>query len=318
VSASSSIERTVISGRVGPVLGVDIGGSTVKSVVIAEGRIEARFRVPRDRPIADLLHAVVGRVLDEHEVMSVGVGLAGLVDHAAGRYVWGPHLADTDIDVASILDGLVDAHVVDNDANCAAYGEWIDGPAHGHRVALTVSVGTGIGAGLVVDGAIWRGSAFAGEVGHMTMTESGLECRCGGAGCWETLVSGRRLELEAGRLGIDGGAEGLAAAAGGGWEPAADALRVAGHWLGLGITNLILMLDPSIVVVAGGVSDAGSAILDAAREQIASGLPGAGHRTPVQLAQAAHGRWAAAVGAAHLAARIRAGDRGTIRGDIEE
>lgn len=260
----------------------------------------------------------MGRALGAHEVTSVGVGLAGLVDHGAGRFVWGPHLADVDIDVAAILDDLVDSHFVDNDANCAAYGEWIAGPAHGHEVALTVSVGTGIGAGLVVDGSIWRGSVFAGEVGHMTMTESGLECPCGSAGCWETLVSGRRLETDAGRLGIDGGAEGLVAAARGGWEPAADALRVAGRWLGLGITNLILMLDPSVVVVAGGVSDAGDAILDAAREQIASGLPGAGRRTPVELAQAAHGRWAAAVGAAHLAARIRAGDRGTIRGDIEE
>jgi glucokinase len=300
------------------VLGVDIGGSTVKSVVVGDGRIQDRHRVPRDRPIAYLLGDVVGRAVADDGVTSVGVGIAGLVDQPAGRFVWGPHVADVEVDVAAILDDLVGSHVVDNDANCAAYGEWVAGPAQGHRVALTVSVGTGIGAGLIVDGAIWRGSGFAGEVGHMSMAEPGLACPCGREGCWETLVSGRRLDMEAGRLGLDGGAEALVIAARNGSQRAAESLRVAGRWLGVGIANLILMLDPSIVVVAGGVSDAGPSILDAARERIASGLPGAGHRPPVELAPAAHGRWAAAVGAAHLAARTRANDPGTIRGDIEE
>ena len=310
VSGSNSTDRS--GARSEPVLGVDIGGTTVKSVVLRSGRVEARQRVPRDRPIADLLAGMVRTSIAEHDVGSVGVGLAGLVDQPTGRYVWGPHLTDIDVDVASILGELVESHVVDNDANCAAYAEWLAGPAQGHRVALTVSVGTGIGAGLVVDGAIWRGSAFAGEVGHMTMSEQGLDCACGRVGCWETLVSGRRLEFEASRLGIEGGAEALVAAAQGGSEPAAESVRVAGMWLGIGITNLILMLDPSIVVVAGGVSLAGAAILDAAREQIASGLPGAGYRPPVALAQASNGRWAASVGAAHLAAATRAGDPETI------
>jgi glucokinase len=300
------------------VLGVDIGGSTVKSVLVEGGRIDGRHRVPRDRPIADLLRDIVGPAVADDGVTSVGIGIAGLVDQPAGRFVWGPHVADIGVDVASILDDLVGSHVVDNDANCAAYGEWVVGPAQGHRVALTVSVGTGIGAGLIVDGAIWRGSGFAGEVGHMTMTEPGLACPCGRAGCWETLVSGRRLDMEANRLGLEGGAEGLVAAARSGSHRAAESLRVAGRWLGVGISNLILMLDPSVVVVAGGVSDAGPAILDAARERIASGLPGAGHRPTVELAQASHGRWAAAVGAAHLAAGTRASDPGTIRGDVEE
>lgn len=318
MSASNSTERSRTSDGAEKVLGLDIGGSTVKSVVVSDGGVESQALVPRDRPIEDLLRGIVGQAIAEQEVTSAGVGIAGLVDHSTGRFVWGPHLSDVGIDVSSILDGLIESHVVDNDANCAAYGEWVAGPAHGHRVALTVSVGTGIGAGLVVDGAIWRGSAFAGEVGHMTMTEAGLECPCGSSGCWETLVSGRRLELEASRLGIEGGAEALTEAASGGSAPAAEALRAAGYWLGVGITNLILMLDPGIVVVAGGVSDAGSPILDAARQQIASGLPGAGHRPVVELAQASHGRWAAAVGAAHLAVKTETGDRGTIRGDIEE
>ena len=309
VSGSSSTERTSAADGTAPILGVDVGGSTVKSVVLKDGRIESRIRIPRDRPIAELLGYVVGEAVAEHGVTSAGVGIAGLVDHATGRFVWGPHLTDVGVDVSSILDGLIESHVVDNDANCAAYGEWVAGPAQGHQVALTVSVGTGIGAGLVVDGDIWRGSGFAGEVGHMTMVDADLECPCGRSGCWETLVSGRRLDAEAEKLGIEGGAEALVEAALRGSTPAAEVLRTAGCWLGVGITNLILVLDPSIVVVAGGVSGAGPAILDAARQEIASGLPGAGHRLAVELAQAAHGRWAAAVGAAHLAVKELATDR---------
>lgn len=307
MSGSNSTEQAHATQT--SVLGVDVGGSTVKSVILEDGRIEATSLIPRDRSISELLPAIVGRARTEHRVGAVGVGIAGLVDHTAGRFVWGPHLSDVEVDVASILDGPGEIHIIDNDANCAAYGEWVAGPANGHRVALTVSVGTGIGAGLVVDGTIWRGSAFAGEVGHMTMTEAGLECECGRSGCWETLVSGRRLDAEADDLGVAGGAEGLAEAAHRGSQSAADALRAAGRWLGVGITNLILMLDPSIVVVAGGVSEAGSAILDAARQQIASGMPGSTHRPAVEIAQASHGRWAAAVGAAHLAHQAQSEER---------
>ncbi len=290
-------------------LGVDIGGGTVKSVVVTRGRVRSRVAAPRDRPIPVLLDRIVRSAITEHGVVAAGVGLAGLVDHRTGTFVWGPHVADVDVDVASILEDLVESHVVDNDANCAAYGEWVAGAARAHGVALTVSVGTGIGAGLVVDGDVWRGTRFAGEVGHMRMVEAGVACPCGRSGCWETLVSGRRLGIEAHRLGLEGGAEAIGQAARDGSAPAAEALRRAGRWLGIGITNLILMIDPSIVVVAGGVSEAGTPFLDAARERIASGLPGGGHRGGVELVQASHGRWAAAVGAAHLAERHHRDDR---------
>ena len=290
-------------------LGVDIGGSRVKAAVLVGGRVLARHEEPRNRPITEVLSRLVESIEDEHRVTAVGVGIAGLVDHRTGRFVWGPHLSDEDIDVSGHLDSLIDSHVVENDANCAAYAEWVTGPAAGHRVALTVSVGTGIGAGLVVDGAVWRGSGFAGEVGHIRMTDADLECPCGRSGCWETVVSGRQLGMEAARLGLQPTSEALVAAARNGSGPASEALRDAADWLGAGIITLILVLDPGVVVVAGGVSAAGDLILDAARERRASGLPGAMHRTAVEVAQALHGRWAAAVGAAHLAARGRGPER---------
>ncbi len=303
VSGSNSTDQLGTIGSHAPVLGIDIGGGSVKTAVLIDGHAVAQTVGPRDRPITELLDRLVASAVGEHQIVAVGAGIAGLVDARNGQFLWGPHLSDQPIHIARFLDSLIECHVVDNDANFAAYAEWATGSASDHRVALTVSVGTGIGAGLVVEGAIWRGSAFAGEVGHMRLTETELACPCGRSGCWETLVSGRQLGLEAGRLGLSPTAEALAAAARGGSQQAVDVLRLAGDWLGVGITNLIMALDPSVVVIAGGVSGAGGLILDAAREQIASGLPGAGHRPDVEIVPAAHGRWAAAVGAALFAAR---------------
>lgn len=298
VSASSSTDRTLAAR---PVLGIDFGGSTVKSVVIDDGGV-TKWRVARDKPVEDMLPALVTRALDGHGIEAVGVGLAGLVDHDRGLFVWGPHISETDIDVAGLLEPLIGAFAIDNDANCAAYGEWVDGAASGHRVALTISLGTGIGGGLVVDGSIVRGSGFAGEVGHMRVGSADLVCQCGRSGCWETAVSGRQLGLAAQRLGLRPEAEALVEAAGNGSSAAREELWLAGEWLGVGITDLILTLDPDVVVIAGGVSGAGELILDAARKQIASSLPGREHRPDIPVVMSTHGRWAAAVGAAHLVA----------------
>ncbi len=314
MSASNSTDASIANRSV---LGIDFGGSTVKAVVIGDGRV-TRWRLTRDRSVEDLLPRLVTQALDEHGIDAVGVGLAGLVDHVRGRFVWGPHLSETDIDVAGLLDPLVDTFVVDNDANCAAYGEWVDGAARGHRVALTLSLGTGIGGGLVVDGSISRGSGFAGEVGHMRVGSADLPCACGRSGCWETAVSGRQLGLAAQRLGLRPVAEALVEAVDNGSSVAREELRLAGDWLGVGIIDLLLTLDPDVVVIAGGVSGAGDLILDSARERIASSMPGREHRPDVRVVSSTHGRWAAAVGAAHLAAKHRASSAPKIRGDETE
>lgn len=311
---SGSISTEAANGRAA-VIGIDIGGERVKSVIMVAGRIIDRSIRLRDAPITAMLPPLIEAAIRDHGVTAAGIGIAGLVDHPRGRFVWGPHLSDTGVDVSGLLRPLLDSSVVDNDANCAAYAEWVMGAAVGRRVALTISVGTGIGAGLVVDGEIWRGAGFAGEVGHMQIGGGDLECPCGRRGCWETMVSGRQLGIAAARLGLEPTAEALARSAAGGSPRAIAALRLAGGWLGVGVANLMLVLDPDVVVVAGGVSLAGDLILDAARDRIASGLPGRGHRPEVDLVNASHGRWAAAIGAAHLAAEHRSSGALHDRGD---
>lgn len=280
-------------------LGIDVGGGAVKAVVLGSTGVSSRFIDERKRALVPELTRLVDRIAEDHAIGFVGIGIAGLVDHRSGTFVWGPHVPGGPVDVAGALPGR--RVYVDNDANLAAYGEATVGAAKGHPVVLTVSVGTGIGSGIVVDGEIQRGVAFAGEVGHMKMASDGEPCPCGRSGCWETLVSGRTLDAEARRLGVGPDAASLVVAADDGDDRAAASLDEAGRWLGVGIANLVLAFDPSVVVVAGGVSMAGERILAPAREWIASALPGAAHRPVIEVAASPHGRWSAAVGAAHAA-----------------
>ena len=171
--------------------------------------------------------------------------------------------------------------VVDNDANCAALAELTTGAAMGTRNAVVMTLGTGIGAGIIADGAVYRGGSFAGEAGHMTMIPDGDPCECGRRGCWETLVSGRRFGAGARRImkadpsgilaTIVGDAEpsgsylGIAAAAGD--VAARDAVVEAGRWLGRGVANLVAILDPEVVVVGGAAVAVGDVLLAAAREE---------------------------------------------------
>ena len=298
-------------------LGIDVGGGSMKAVVLSGRTVVERVRIDAPGPFEVMLPKLVGSVGGRHEIDGIGVGLAGLVDHASAHFVWGPHLADPGIDVAELLAHSVDTVVVDNDANLAAHAEALAGAAAGHRVSLTVSVGTGIGAGLVVDGRIHHGRAYAGEVGHMQMIPDGHLCVCGRYGCWETLVSGQFLSAISAELGYGDSAEDLVQAADEGRESAKASLERAGRWLGVGIGNLVLALDPSVVVLAGGVSDAGGYIIDPANAYLSQALPGAAHRPAVRVVRSRFGRWAAAVGASLLAAPgVALVDWGDTVGDV--
>ena len=206
--------------------------------------------------------------------------------------------------------------VVDNDANCEALAEQTTGAALGTRNAVVMTLGTGIGAGIIADGAVYRGESFAGEAGHMTMVPDGDPCECGRRGCWETLVSGRRFGAEARRIvkaepegilaGIvkDGEPNGthLGAAAAAGDDASHEAVIEAGRWLGRGVANLVAILDPEVIVVGGAAVAVGEVLLSAAREEAVRFVEGAAHRRPVRIEVAQCGHMAGAIGAALLAA----------------
>ncbi len=300
-----------------PVAGIDVGGTFVKWVLLGDGaeRIDDGVRrLPDDgvfEAVADLGAELVGR-----GARAVGVGVAGLVVWPEGEFVWGPHVPGRSVPYRRRLsDTLGVPAVVDNDANLAALAELRLGAARGHRHALMLTFGTGIGAGMVVDRQIFRGRNFAGEVGHMVLDPDGPLCACGRRGCWETFVSGSRLDQLAAEL-ADRAPDGalarlvgadrpegrhLTAAAAAGDPAARAALAEVGGWLGRGVANLVAIFDPEVVVIGGAAAQAGDHLLDPARKVVGQVLQGAEYRPDLPMVPAVFGPLAGAVGAAILA-----------------
>jgi len=259
--------------------------------------------------------------------LPIGIGIAGLVD-TTGVLRFSPNLAAAS---GANIGGLVTARLgacgrgragplrAHNDANCAALAELLLGAARGMRYGLVVTLGTGIGGALIVDGRVHAGAhGFAGEIGHMVVDPNGPPCPCGHRGCWERFAAGgglTRLAREAAAAGtlheavrraggdpelVTGEHVTAAAAAGD-----AEALRVVGElgwWVGLGLANLVAVLDPERIVVGGGLGHAGEMLLDPARRALAELVEGGAARGTVPVVEAALGEQAGAVGAA-LAAR---------------
>ena len=239
-----------------------------------------------------------------------------------GRLVWGPNVVGRDVPFKDLLTtrfGL--PTVVDNDANLAALAESRVGVARGYRHVLLVTLGTGIGGGNVIDGRIYRGRSFAGEVGHMVIDVGGPRCTCGQRGCWETFASGRRLDQIArdvaaadpagltARLAVGGPAAGshLTEAATQGDPQAAQAVAEMGVWLGIGLASLVALLDPEVIVVGGGAARAGDILLQPARDSIMAALEGSEFRRPTPLLAAGLGQDAGIIGAGLAAAELARG-----------
>lgn len=239
------------------ILGVDIGGTHVR--VGFEGDPDVLV-VPTPGTLAELPDLLVAHA---GHPAAVGVGCAGLVDHRRGVVRWMPHAGGRDLALGPILRDRLGVPVwVDNDATCAALAEARTGAGVGHRMVLTVTVGTGIGAGLVIDGAVERGRGHLGEVGHMRIASTG-DCPCGRTGCWEEHASGRALDRAARTLepGTDG--SWLVQRAAAGDEAARAALAPVARALLTGIENLVLAFDPDVVVLGGIIPAAGPVLVEA-------------------------------------------------------
>lgn len=319
----------------GPVaIGVDIGGTKVGAGVVDVATGAVLHHVRRDTPdrttsprvVEDVIVDAVGAArtwardsgLDPR---GVGVGAAGFVAADRARVVFAPHLSWRDEPLRDRLTQRLRLPVVvDNDANAAAWAEYRFGAGVGEERVVMVTLGTGIGGGILTRGVIDRGRhGLAGEFGHMLVVPDGHRCECGNRGCWEQYSSGRALRREAIELLAQGGpyAAGLATicegdptrldgqlvsrAAQGGDRAAIDLLSDIGRWLGIGLANLAAALDPGRFVIGGGVSQAGELLLAPARAAFARQLTGRGHRPVTTIVPAALGPEAGLIGAAALA-----------------
>jgi glucokinase len=292
-------------------IGVDIGGTKVLAAAVSStGRVlrTARRTTPgrrvESRLVEDALTEAVQEVAGARRPAAIGIAAAGFVDAQGERVRFAPHLPWRDEGVRGRLAERWSAPVVlDNDANCAARAELAHGAVTGAPDALVLTLGTGIGGAVVLDGAVHRGyNGMAGEFGHMQVVPDGRPCECGGTGCWEQYSSGNALvrfvqEHSGRRL---SGPE-VTAAAEAGDEVALAAFASVGEWLGIGVANLVAAYDPETVVVGGGVSAAGDLLLRPARAALRASLVGAEHRTVPPVVRAGLGPEAGAIGAADLA-----------------
>ncbi len=282
-------------------LGFDVGGSAVKAVALDDGFHDlGTWPMPSGERTSFVME-ICDRLVTEHRPQSLGVGLAGLVTWPRGAFVWGPHLQTLEMSQDQLTRRYEIPVVVDNDANMAALAEAKEGAGRRHDSVLAVMLGSGIGAGYFNNGELRRGGSFAGEVGHLKLRDNGIACVCGSTGCWETLVSARIMDECARDLSgaaVESGPGWLGRAAAGGQKNAIEVITRLGRELGDGLIQLILVLDPAVVVIGGAGAEAGPGLLEAAREKIAADLPGATHRSLPELANSVFGRLAGAVGAA--------------------
>ncbi|MBL7491529.1 ROK family glucokinase [Frankia sp. AgB1.9] len=311
-------------------IGVDVGGTKVAAGVVDErGHILGSVRRPtpghEPRLVADTIAEVVGELQVRHATgpaTPIGIGAAGWLDRDGARVMFAPNLAGwRDEPLRDIISARLGRPVVvDNDANTMAWAEYRFGAGRGCTELCCVTVGTGIGSGLVLDGKVRHGAFGVGaEYGHMQVVPAGLPCGCGSQGCWEQYASGRALvrqareitgtSPEAGRslLALAGGdlarltGPDVTAAARDGDPAAVKCFEEVGHWLGQGLASLASVLDPARFVIGGGVSDAGELLLGPARAQFRCALAGRGHRPEAEIVLAELGPDAGFVGAADLA-----------------
>ena len=316
-----------------PTIGVDLGATNVRGAVVDRSGIiltEQRDHTGEDgTDVIPTTVALVGKLRDDFPaVTAVGVGAAGLVDRD-GDVQYAPNIpAFRRTPLREALGTTIGLPVVvDNDANAAAWGEIVHGAARGAPYALMVTLGSGIGGGIIARGRIIRGAhGFAAEVGHFQIDPNGPMCACGEPGHWEAFASGHAL----GRMGREwaaaGRAPGVVARAGGDPDAvtgvhvgdSAQAGEADGRALldeyaqlvAVGLAGLANILDPERIVISGGLVELGDTLLTPVRDAFSRRIEGTEYRPRIDIVPAELGEQAGVIGAAACARDLEPGESG--------
>lgn len=307
-------------------MGIDVGGTDIKAgVVDAEGKVFFEKKIPTQvsmgvehvfSRIVDLVDELCVCLIEGDEIAGVGLGMPGQIDAETGILRYAPNLPGfKNIDGISLLKDRLDIPVVwENDANAAALGEFIYGAGRGVSEMMMITLGTGIGSGLILGGKIYHGAnGFAGEFGHLTVDPEGPECGCGSRGCAEAYAGTKgiinilkeKLNSGCGSL-LDSmdistiTPRDITLAARKGDTTAREVLAQAGKYLGIGFASVINLLNLEKIVVGGGVSKAGDLIFDSAKVYLKM-YSLADTEKEVSIVSAELGNKAGLIGAAYLA-----------------
>lgn len=320
----TALLRPAVTQATRSAVGIDVGGTKIAAgVVTADGRILHATSVPtpqrQDHFVQRILSIVTDLRSHHPEVTAVGVGAAGMVDWPSGHIRWAPNNSYQDLPLRQLLtEGSGLPAVVENDANAAAWAEATIGAGTGLSNVIALTIGTGIGAGIILNGELQRGeNGIAGEAGHIIINpDGGHQCGCGATGCLEAMASGTALG-RAGRQAAAADPDGLLAKLAGtadkvtgetvheaalkGDPVAGKLFDQLGHWLGIGIASLVNLFDPQLVILSGGLVTTGDLLLQPARASFERFVFARAHRKLPPLALAQLGTDAGLIGAALLA-----------------
>ncbi|MFW5713689.1 MAG: ROK family protein [Brevefilum sp.] len=300
-------------------LALDIGGTHMRAAVFPENQIKP-IRQKRIRTYADgetslnrLLNLIEDVCPPDADIHALGIGIPGVVDPESGKVITAPNLDDwVGIPVAKRIEESIGAPTfLGNDANLAALGEWQFGAGKGHNHLVYLTISTGIGGGVICNGQLLKGKhGMAGELGHVTILPGGPVCSCSQRGHLEALASGPAImnyvteKLKEGRksslLG-EPDPQKISQAAREGDPLAKEAFSRAGHYLGLMIANYLMIFNPSIVILGGGVSQAGELLLDPVRKTVKNAVLSKEYLKDLEITQAGLGDDAGLYGALVLA-----------------
>ena len=272
------------------VIGVDLGGTNLRTALVGPtGEILAKNKepTPASEGYLKVIDRLVANITQQREkakqlglnITAIGVGAPGVILPGSGIVVKSPNFPDwNNLPLRQELEKTLSLPVcIENDANAAALGEQWRGAAKDVGSMIFLTLGTGVGGGIVYEGRIWGGAhGMAGEVGHMTIVPDGRQCGCGNRGCLEMYASSRGIVMSYLAAVQPGAAEDVRnissadiyRAASGGDSCALQVMREMGRYLGIGIANLINILNPAMVVIGGGVKEAWQLFIEATREEI--------------------------------------------------
>ncbi|CEG23849.1 N-acetylglucosamine repressor [Planococcus massiliensis] len=293
----------VINDQAFCIIGVDAGPENIECIVSdLAGRILKRTNIKLELPVdstefLDALKQGIAACLNElpktaNEVIGIGIAMHGVVDVERGVSLVAPNLGLSNIPIKEELEKAFGLEVkVENDARAMALGEYWFGQHGDVRSMLAVNVGRGVGAGLIIDGKLYHGASdIAGEIGHMTIDLHGENCECGNRGCLQTFVTGPAIARKAQGAENPLTAETIYELAVGGNEDYASLLTESGRAMGIGLTNLIHIINPEKIILGGGVSKAEKFWLPAIRETIGqSALTESASRTRVEITKLGDG-----------------------------
>lgn len=282
------------------IVGIDLGGTNIVSGCVAEDGSALHGSRSEPTGAEDGPDAVVQRIIRSAqasiaatraevpgaEIIGAGIGSPGPLDTRTGIVLLTPNLGWVNMPLrARLQEGLGLRTALDNDANCAVLGEWWRGAARGTRQALGLTIGTGIGGGIIIDGRLYHGASdIAGEIGHMTIDANGRRCKCGNYGCVEAYASGPNIALRAIEAIESGSVSSLASYVGGdlrqitaqtvyqaaqaGDDLALEVVKDTAKFLGAAVGSLINIFNPEAVVIVGGVTLAGERLFEPLRREV--------------------------------------------------